>query len=127
MRPNPELSFDSSVLPYADLHATISDIVLEPASSISEHYSAPGTAEELAREAKRKAARGWDPGAADAAPKLPEADLVTFKVGGFGALLVEAAVVGCLLWESERRVEKMGYSLESRAERAKHLGRGGES
>jgi hypothetical protein len=124
LRPNPELQFDSTVLPYADLRATISDIVLEPAASISEHYSPPGAAEEAAREAKRKAARGWDAGAA---PTLPEADLVTFKVGGFGALLVEAAIMGCLLLDSERRVEELGYALESKADRAKHLNHGDEA
>jgi hypothetical protein len=121
LRPNPELSFDSAVLPYADLCATISDIVLESSEQITEHYSPPGTADALARAAKRKQERGWNVNESEAAPLLPEADLVAFSVGGFSSLLVEAAVLGCLLWHVEQRVQKeFGYALESRSAREEH-------
>ena len=169
LRPNPDLQFDSCALPYADLAATISDIMLEPASSISEHYSPPGTQADLQDKAKKKADRGWKvrtvvgsgvrpvlrglltsicwlgsraaPALApahavhcfgarptnkqveesDTKPELPEADLVTFQVGEFAGLLVEAAVVGCLLWEAEKKVQgEFGYPLEPKASRAQH-------
>ena len=85
LRPNPDLAFDSTALPYAELSATVSDIVVQPASVITEHYSAPGAAEAAAREAARKAARGWGPrdtgDEAGNGNMLPEADLVQFKVG----------------------------------------------
>ncbi|GBF90116.1 hypothetical protein Rsub_03249 [Raphidocelis subcapitata] len=123
LRPNPGLSFDSAVLPYADLRATISDIVVESSEQIAEHYSPPGTADELARAAKRKQERGWNVDASEATPVLPEADLVAFSVGGFSSLLVEAAVLGCLLWDVERRVQnEFGYALESRSAREEHVG-----
>jgi len=123
LKPNPDLQFDSCALPYAELHATISDIVLESASSIPEHYSPPGTAEELQRQARQKQERGWQVDASQATPELPEADLVTFSVGQFGGLLVEAAVVGCLLWETERKVqEDFEYKLEPKAARQQHAG-----
>jgi hypothetical protein len=118
LRPNPALQFDSCALPYQELHATISDIVLEPASAISEHYSPPGSAEEMARNARSKQERGWQVDASKAAPELPEADLVTFSVGEFGGLLVEAAVIGSLLWEVERTVqEDYSYKLGPKAAR----------
>jgi hypothetical protein len=60
LRPNPDLQFDSCALPYAALSATVSDIVLEPASAISEHYSPPGSAAELQSKARSKADRGWE-------------------------------------------------------------------
>jgi hypothetical protein len=123
LRPNPGLSFDSAVLPYADLRATISDIVVESSEQIAEHYSPPGTADELARAAKRKQERGWNVDASEATPVLPEADLVAFSVGGFSSLLVEAAVLGCLLRDVERRVQnEFGYALESRSAREEHVG-----
>lgn len=59
LRPNSNLQFDSCALPYAALSATISDIVLEPASAISEHYSPPGSAAELQSKARSKTERGW--------------------------------------------------------------------
>lgn len=59
LRPNPDLQFDSCALPYAALSATVSDIVLEPASAIGEHYSPPGSAAELQSKARNKAERGW--------------------------------------------------------------------
>lgn len=59
LQPNRDLQFDSCALPYAELSATISDIVLEPASAIDEHYSPPGTAAELQSKARSKADRGW--------------------------------------------------------------------
>lgn len=132
LRPNPDLSFDSTALPYADLAHTVSDIVLQPAAAISEHYSPPGAAEEAARAAARKAARGWGPKGSDAGQDggasggvLPPADLVTFKAGEFGALLVEAAVVGCLLRDAEGRVSRdWGYALAPKAKRTRDLGSG---
>lgn len=59
LRPNPDLQFDSCALPYAVLSATISDIVLEPVSAITEHYSPPGSTAELQSKARSKADRGW--------------------------------------------------------------------
>lgn len=54
-------------------------------------------------------------------PELPEADLVTFRVGEFAGLLIEAAVMGCLVWDAERKVQKdFGYALEPKAARAEH-------
>lgn len=121
LRQNPDLQFDSCALPYSELYATISDMVVEPASSIPEHYSPPGTTQELMRKARRKQDRGWQVDAQDTAPGLPEADLVLFCVGEFGALLVEAAVLGCLIWEAERRVQhEFGYRLEAKATRQQH-------
>lgn len=55
-------------------------------------------------------------------PELPEADLVTFQVGEFAGLLIEAAVMGCLFWEAEKKVQsEFGYPLESKAARAQHV------
>lgn len=54
-------------------------------------------------------------------PELPEADLVTFRVGEFAGLLIEAAVMGCLVWDAERKVQvDFGYALEPKAARAAH-------
>jgi hypothetical protein len=123
LRPNPDLQFDSCALPYRELSATISDIVLEPASAISEHYSPPGTAQDVLRRARRKADRGWPVSASEATPELPEADLVSFGAGPFGALLVEAAVIGCLLCDAERAVEDgFGYRLAPKATRQQQTG-----
>jgi hypothetical protein len=123
LRPNPDLQFDSCALPYRELHATISDIVLEPASSIAEHYSPPGTAKELMQKARRKQDRGWRVDDTETTPDLPEADMVEFGVGPFGALLVEAAVIGCLLWDTEQMVQdEFGYRLEGKLARQEHVG-----
>lgn len=55
----------------------------------------------------------------ETAPELPEADLVTFRVGEFAGLLIEAAVMGCLFWDGERKVQdEFGYALEPKAARA---------
>lgn len=54
-------------------------------------------------------------------PELPEADLVTFRVGEFAALLIEAAVLGCLVRDAEHKVQHdYGYALEPKAARAEH-------
>lgn len=54
-------------------------------------------------------------------PELPESDLVSFRVGEFAGLLVEAAVMGCLFWEAERKVQDdFAYALEPKAARAAH-------
>ncbi|KAI8464230.1 MAG: hypothetical protein J3K34DRAFT_441173 [Monoraphidium minutum] len=126
LQPNPDLRYDSLALPYRELATTISDILLEPASAIPEHFSPPGTAQELMRRARRKADRGWGVGAGDVTLELPEADLVQFGVGPFGALLVEAAVLGVLLWEAEARVQgEFGYAMVGKAARAEHAAGGG--
>lgn len=72
---------------------------------------------------KRKQERGWGgPDPNEVTAELPEADLVSFRVGEFGALLVEAGVVGSLLWEAERKVQStFNYKLEPKASRLKHV------
>ena len=56
-------------------------------------------------------------------PELPEADLVTFRVGEFAGLLIEAAVMGCLVWDAEHKVQRdFGYALEPKSTRAAHTG-----
>lgn len=60
-------------------------------------------------------------------PELPEADLVTFQVGEFARLLIEAAVMGCLIWEAEKKVQgDFGYSLEAKETRMQHASTAGE-
>ena len=70
-------------------------------------------AEEAARTAASKQARGWQ--ISDPQPKefLPEPDLIMLQLSTLKQLLLEAAAFGCMLWESEKAVQKSGYPLTS--------------
>ena len=68
-------------------------------------------AEEAARSAASKQARGWQ--ADDVSQAfLPEPDLVAVHLGRLKQLLLEATALGCMLWECEQAVAGTGYPLE---------------
>jgi hypothetical protein len=105
--------FDSFGLPFPDLSVTISQIRMEPAANILEHFNIPGTAAKLAAKTGLDAAAG----------ALPDADLVAFEFGLFQQLLLEAAVYGAVLFGVEQKVEQQyGYELACRREREAHAG-----
>ena len=68
-------------------------------------------AEEAARSAASRQARGWQ--ASEPRPQdfLPEPDLVALQLSTLKQLLLEAAAFGCMLWESERAVQDSNYQL----------------
>lgn len=68
-------------------------------------------AEEAARSAASKQARGWQ---ADDVQQsfLPEPDLVALQLGRLKQLLLEATALGCVLWECEQAVQDTGYPLQ---------------
>lgn len=104
--------FDSFGLPFPDLSVTISQIRMEPAANILEHFNIPGTAAKLAAKT-----------GLDAAGALPDADLVAFEFGLFQQLLLEAAVYGAVLFGVEQKVQQQyGYELACRREREAHAG-----
>jgi len=45
---------------------------------------------------------------------LPEPDLVALSLTTLKQLLLEAATLGCMLWESEKAVQVTGYPLQQR-------------
>jgi len=45
---------------------------------------------------------------------LPEPDLIGLSLTTLKQLLLEAATLGCMLWESEKAVQDTGYSLQQR-------------
>lgn len=72
---------------------------------------ARAAAEEAARSAASKQSRGWqipDPQPEDF---LPEPDLIILQLSTLKQLLLEAAAFGCMLWESEKAVQNIGYPL----------------
>ena len=68
-------------------------------------------AEEAARSAASKQARGWQADDMSQA-LLPEPDLVALHLGRLKQLLLEATALGCMLWECEQAVEDSGYPLQ---------------
>ncbi|KAF8060476.1 hypothetical protein HT031_004652 [Scenedesmus sp. PABB004] len=121
LQPNDD-PFDSFGLPYPDLSLTISQIQMEPAANLLEHFNTPGTAARLAARAADASARGWS-GEGPPPGSLPDADLVSFELGLFRRLLLEAAVFGAVLHGVEVELEAAhGYALSSRAEREAHRG-----
>lgn len=69
-------------------------------------------AEEAARSAASKQARGWQPAQPNAKDLLPEPDLISVRLSTLKQLLLDAAVLGCMLWESEKAVQETGYPLQ---------------
>ena len=69
-------------------------------------------AEAASRAAAAKQARGWQ--AAEPCPEdqLPEPDLLRFQLSTYKQLLLEAAALGCILWEIEKLVMAAGYPLQ---------------
>ncbi|KAL3142657.1 hypothetical protein ABBQ38_002966 [Trebouxia sp. C0009 RCD-2024] len=98
-------------LPYPQLAQTVSSASFAPAAHLAEHYSPPGAAEEAARSAASKQARGWQSSEPQPQEFLPEPDLVAFQLATLKQLLLEAAAFGCMLWESEKAVQDSGYPL----------------
>lgn len=122
LQPNND-PFDSFSLPYPDLSVTISQITMEPAAKMWEHFNTPGASAQLAARAADKAARGWSGEGPDEG-SLPDADLVAFEFGLFQRLLLEAAVFGCVLFGAEQWVEQQyGYKLSSRKDREEQAGK----
>ncbi|KAL0051588.1 hypothetical protein WJX82_010441 [Trebouxia sp. C0006] len=103
-----------SALPYPQLSQTVSSANFAPAAHLAEHYSPPGAAEEAARSAASKQARGWQTAHPSAEDLLPEPDLIGLSLTTLKQLLLEAATLGCMLWESEKAVQDTGYSLQQR-------------
>lgn len=103
-----------SVLPYPQLSQTVSSANFAPAAHLAEHYSPPGAAEEAARSAASKQARGWQTAQPSPEDLLPEPDLVALSLTTLKQLLLEAATLGCMLWESEKAVQNTGYPLQQR-------------
>lgn len=68
-------------------------------------------AEEAARSAASRQARGWQASNPQPEDFLPEPDLVALQLSTLKQLLLEAAAFGCMLWESERAVQDSGYQL----------------
>lgn len=71
-------------------------------------------AEEAARSAASKQARGWQTAQPDPEQALPEPDLVALRLSTLKQLLLEAAALGCMLWETEKAVQDTGYRLVQR-------------
>ena len=71
-------------------------------------------AEEAARSAASKQARGWQTAQPDPQQTLPEPDLVALRLSTLKQLLLEAAALGCMLWETEQAVQDTGYLLVQR-------------
>jgi hypothetical protein len=55
-------------------------------------------------------------------PSLPEADLLSFELGGFQRLLLEAGVFGFLMRRAEAQLQAGGYQLASLAARRECAG-----
>jgi hypothetical protein len=88
---------------------------MEPAANLLEHFNTPGTAARLA-------ARSTDQNP-HLEGSLPDADLVSFELGLFRRLLLEAAVYGAVLFGVEQQVEQQyAYKLACRREREAHAG-----
>ena len=68
-------------------------------------------AEEAARSAAARQARGWRTSEPQPQDFLPEPDLVALQLATLKQLLLEAAAFGCMLWESEKAVQDSGYPL----------------
>ena len=68
-------------------------------------------AEEAARSAASRQARGWQASEPQPQDFLPEPDLLALQLSTLKQLLLEAAAFGCMLWESERAVQNSGYQL----------------
>lgn len=84
-------------------------------ANMLEHFNPPGSAAKLAAKVADKQARGWS---GDAADGLPDADLITFELGLFQRMLLEAAVFGAVLHGVEAHVERAySYQLACRRER----------
>lgn len=98
-----------SALPFPQLSQTVSSANFAPAAHLAEHYSPPGAAEEAARSAASKQARGWQTAQPSPEDLLPEPDLVALSLTTLKQLLLEAATLGCMLWESEKAVQDAGY------------------
>ncbi|WIA35179.1 hypothetical protein OEZ86_003645 [Tetradesmus obliquus] len=114
LAPNAD-AFDSFGLPFPDLAVTISQIQMEPAANLLEHFNTPGTAARLAARSTEQ-----DP---PLEGSLPDANLVSFELGLFRRLLLEAAVYGALLFGVEQQVERQySYKLSCRREREAHAG-----
>ncbi|DBA81775.1 hypothetical protein WJX77_012226 [Trebouxia sp. C0004] len=103
-----------SALPYPQLSQTVSSANFAPAAHLAEHYSPPGAAEEAARSAASKQARGWQTAQLTSEDMLPEPDLVALSLTTLKQLLLEAATLGCMLWESEKAVQDTDYPLQQR-------------
>ncbi|DBA76620.1 TPA: hypothetical protein ACH3X2_008667 [Trebouxia sp. C0005] len=103
-----------SALPFPQLSQTVSSANFAPAAHLAEHYSPPGAAEEAARSAASKQARGWQTAQPSPEDLLPEPDLIALSLATLEQLLLEAATLGCMLWESEKAVQATGYSLQQR-------------
>lgn len=71
-------------------------------------------AEEAARSAASKQARGWQTAQPNPQQTLPEPDLVALRLSTLKQLLLEAAALGCMLWETEKAVQDTGYLLVQR-------------
>jgi hypothetical protein len=88
---------------------------MEPAANLLEHFNTPGTAARLAARST-----DHDP---PLEGSLPDANLVSFELGLFRRLLLEAAVYGAVLFGVEQNVEQQyGYKLACRREREAHAG-----
>ncbi|WIA35180.1 hypothetical protein OEZ86_003645 [Tetradesmus obliquus] len=88
---------------------------MEPAANLLEHFNTPGTAARLAARSTEQ-----DP---PLEGSLPDANLVSFELGLFRRLLLEAAVYGALLFGVEQQVERQySYKLSCRREREAHAG-----
>ena len=70
-------------------------------------------ADEAARSAASKQARGWQAPLLDPEDLLPEPDLVALQLSTLKQLLLEAAALGCMLWEAEKAVKDTGYVLQA--------------
>lgn len=70
-------------------------------------------AEEAAKSAASKQARGWQAAQHDPNALLPEPDLLRFRLSKLKQLLLEAAALGCMLWETEKAIQDAGYPLQA--------------
>ncbi|KAK9829168.1 hypothetical protein WJX72_004282 [[Myrmecia] bisecta] len=114
--PRPESApADPDSLPFPQLSRTVSSAQVAPAAYMSEHYSPPGAAQAASAKVASKQARGWEVHP-DELPEnlLPEPDLVAFQLDALKQVLLEAAVLGCIVWEAEHSVKQAGYSLTMR-------------
>jgi len=81
---------------------------------LSHSHCGSAAAEEAARSAASKQARGWQTAQPSPEDLLPEPDLVALSLTTLKQLLLEAATLGCVLWESEKAVQDTGYALQQR-------------
>lgn len=98
-------------LPYPQLDSVSTTLQVLPSDYIPEMYAKPSSLAGGTGEGWAGALFGGDGGGA----ALPAADFVTLRMDVLRCLLLEAAVLGCLLWLAEDAAGRGGVSLTQRA------------